>query len=86
MELPNLTNAEWFQEMIRELELSSEVLMGSAIVMIIIGIFGCFFGLARPISPLSQPAKPIPAATEPPAANLRKLRRFRSFILTSLLL
>ena len=44
MDLPNLTNTEWFQEMIRDLELSSEILMGSAIVMIIIGIFGCFFG------------------------------------------
>jgi len=49
-------------------------------------MFGRFLAASPPpANPLSQPAKDSPAAMELPVESLRNSRRFKSFILTSLL-
>jgi hypothetical protein len=44
MDFPDLTNPQWFSELIDSLELTSEFFTASAIALIILGIVSCFFG------------------------------------------
>ena len=44
MNFPDLTNPEWFSECMSSLEISSELLTGAAIGLIVLGIVNCFFG------------------------------------------